>query len=118
MSKARIQEKRDTTENWGNAIGFIPLKGEIIIYTDYEKVTREIDGQMVEVDEPAIKVGDGKTYVQDLPFVGDKIKQIVLDHINNQELHVSNLDRSFWSNKLNVDDEFEVDDFALIFNRN
>ena len=35
----RIQLKRDTTENWNNAKGFIPLPGEIIIYTDYETKT-------------------------------------------------------------------------------
>ena len=33
----RIQLKRDTTENWGKARGFVPLAGEIIVYTDYKK---------------------------------------------------------------------------------
>ena len=33
--KARILAKRDTTANWNNASGFIPMLGEIIIYTDY-----------------------------------------------------------------------------------
>ena len=35
----RIQFKRDTTENWNNARGFIPLAGEVIVYTDYEVKT-------------------------------------------------------------------------------
>lgn len=57
--KGRVQSKSDTTANWNNAPNFIPLKGEIIIYTDYY-------GENV----PAIKVGDGKTRVQDLGFLG------------------------------------------------
>lgn len=57
--KGRVQSKRDTTANWNAAKNFIPLLGEIIIYSDYY-------GE----NTPAIKVGDGKTKVQDLGFLG------------------------------------------------
>ena len=57
--KGRVQSKSDTTANWNNTTNFIPLKGEIIIYTDYY-------GE----NTPAIKVGDGKTRVQELGFLG------------------------------------------------
>lgn len=57
--RGRVQSKSDTTENWNNAPNFIPLKGEICIYTDYY-------GE----NTPAIKVGDGKTRIQDLHFLG------------------------------------------------
>ena len=44
---ARIQYKRDTTINWNNARGFVPLVGEIIVYNDYKSITKEIDGEEV-----------------------------------------------------------------------
>ena len=34
MLDVRIRSKHDTTENWNNARGFIPMPGEIIIYDD------------------------------------------------------------------------------------
>ena len=48
----RIKHKTDTSANWAKAVNFIPLKGEIIIYSDTYQ----------------IKVGDGATKVNDLPF--------------------------------------------------
>lgn len=53
--KDRTIVKSDTTENWKKAINFIPLKGEPIIYQDGESVK--------------LKIGDGKTKVNDLSFV-------------------------------------------------
>lgn len=57
--RGRIQSKRDTTANWNATQNFIPLDGEIIVYTDYY-------GE----NTPAIKVGDGKTIVQELGLLG------------------------------------------------
>lgn len=48
----RIKHKIDTSVNWAKAVNFIPLKGEIIIYSDTQQM----------------KVGDGVTKVNDLPF--------------------------------------------------
>lgn len=46
--------KRDTETNWKKAINFIPKKDEVIIY-DCPSITK-------------IKIGDGITKVNDLPF--------------------------------------------------
>lgn len=53
----RLMQKYDTEENWGKASGFIPLKGEKIIYApdDTHPYVRE-------------KTGDGVTAVTALPF--------------------------------------------------
>lgn len=55
--KGRIQNKHDTSVNWLTASnnGFIPLDGEIIIYDDLNR----------------IKIGDGSTKVDELPFIDD-----------------------------------------------
>lgn len=50
---SRITQKSDTKANWDKATNFTPLKGEIIFYSDLNK----------------IKVGDGATKVTNLPFI-------------------------------------------------
>ena len=114
----RIQNKRDTTVNWNAAIGFIPLQGEIIIYTDYKTIEKEIDGELKVVQIPGIKIGDGRAYVQDLPFIDEELRDKIMMHINNPNIHVTLQEKLFWNNKLNVDDNAELVDGALIFNRN
>ena len=56
--KTRIQLKNDTEENWNKAINFVPLKGEVIIYSadDAHPFCR-------------LKVGNGITTVSNLPFI-------------------------------------------------
>lgn len=54
--KTRVQHKVDTTANWGKAVNFVPLKGEIIVYSD---------------DKRRFKIGDGETSVANLPFSPD-----------------------------------------------
>ena len=53
--QGRIVQKHDSSANWAKATNFIPLKGEIIIYDDLNK----------------IKIGDGTTKVGDLTFIND-----------------------------------------------
>lgn len=123
----RIQLKRDTTENWNNAVGFIPLPGEIIIYEDYEVktyVTEEHGEAIVKVVSiPNIKIGTGNAYVQDLAFVDEKTRDILMTHIQNYDIHVTLQEKVFWNNKINVDDaeeqiSGELEDETLILNRN
>lgn len=114
----RIKFKRDTTANWNAAHGMVPLEGEIIVYNDYKTITKEIDGQLRNVQVPGIKIGDGAAYVQDLPFVDEELRDRIMDHINNPDIHVSLREKLFWNNKLNVNDQAELVDGALIFNRN
>ena len=54
----RIQLKRDIEANWKKATGFIPLRGEVVIYESDETHTT-----------PRLKVGDGETNINNLPFV-------------------------------------------------
>lgn len=54
MVKENAIIKKDSSENWAKAKNFIPKEGEIIFY-----------------DEDKIKIGDGLTKVNDLPFVND-----------------------------------------------
>lgn len=60
FNNSRFTPKGDSEANWNKAVGFIPLDKEIIIYKSDAKhsVAR-------------LKVGDGITTVQDLPFITD-----------------------------------------------
>ena len=123
----RIQIKHDTTENWNNAFGFVPIPGEIIVYDDYETKTYTVEeyGETVTKTAliPNIKVGTGNAYVQDLAFVDEKTRDILMAHIQNHDIHVTLQEKVFWNNKINVDDAEEqvtgeLEDETLILNRN
>ena len=104
----------NTTEYWNNQRGFIPKAGALVIYSDYK--TEVVDGQTVNI--PGIKIGSGNAYVQDLAFAGDADTTEILEHIADNVRHTSAVEKSFWSNKLNVTDSEEVVGETLIFNRN
>ena len=64
----RIQMKTDTEANWNKATNFIPKNGEIIIYaTDTTHSYQRV------------KVGDGKTLVNNLPFINDAITESTIN---------------------------------------
>lgn len=105
--------KSGTTAYWA-ASGYIPAADEIIVYTD--KSSKVVDG--VTVYTPGIKIGSGNAYVSDLVFVGDDVADSLLAHMSDDVRHITAAERSFWNEKLNVDDNFEVVDGVLIFNRN
>lgn len=60
--RERIQIKHDLEENWQKAVNFIPLAGELIIYDGIIE-----DGQYIKM--PQFKLGDGKTCINNLPFM-------------------------------------------------
>lgn len=99
-----------TTEFWNNYTGYRPQKGHIIIYSDYS-----VD-ETTGVEYPNLKIGDGSTFVQDLPFVLSKLETIIENHIGDTQSHVSAADRAFWDNKLNCGDVVVAE--TLILNRN
>ena len=111
---ARIKSKADTTAHWNDAQTFVPMRGEIIIYTDHGQI-EDSQGNLFYV--PGIKVGDGSTYVGSLPFVNADVQRDILDelrtHKSNTNVHVSLDDKSFWNNKLNC----TVSSGNLILNR-
>ena len=58
---SRVMQKHDVEANWLKATNFIPKPGELIVY---------------DVDEnysyPRIKIGDGKNYINSLPFIDEE----------------------------------------------
>ena len=69
----RIIHKHDIAENWEKATGFIPMQGEIIIY--------DIDANY---DYERIKIGDGVTVVDELPFANDASDEIIVAKMDRE----------------------------------
>ena len=63
--KARLQQKHDTSANWALATNFKPKAGELIIYDDLKKM----------------KVGDGETLVNNLPFLSADVSQDLNNYV-------------------------------------
>lgn len=68
--KARIVHKHDVQSNWEKATFFTPKEGELIVYEADESV-----------DFPRLKVGDGTSNVNDLPFVAEALTTADIDEI-------------------------------------
>lgn len=69
---SRMQQKHDTEAHWLLAKNFTPMKGEVIIYDPDD-----------HYNYPRVKIGDGDSNVNDLPFIDahtlDKILETVDD---------------------------------------
>ncbi len=114
IQKNNLIYQSKTKEEWNSDISKVSEKNVLYIYSDYKIIEKE-DGEQVFF--PGLKVGDGKTYLVDLPFVNNpNLEQRLLDHINNKIIHVSLADRQFWNNKLNLVD-LELHDENLVLNR-
>lgn len=70
--KGRIVQKHDTESNWALATNFTPKQGEIIIY--------DIDATH---DYERVKIGDGTTNVNVLPFLEDVLRAEIITQIND-----------------------------------
>lgn len=75
------------TSDWNAARNVIAQYHAVYVYTDY----KSINGH----DVAGFKIGDGTTYLIDLPFV-DAFASM---HEVDSEAHITNAEREFWNNK-------------------
>lgn len=78
----------NTTESWNSRPQLIAKKGYIYVYSDY----KQSDGQ----DIPGLKVGDGTSYLIDMPFIDKPLDDHILDTVK----HITAEERTFWNNKV------------------
>ena len=74
----RIQHKHDTEINWSKATGFIPKQGELIVYDIDDNYNYE-----------RIKIGDGVTNVNSLPFANEIITDAEIDEICGANIYIA-----------------------------
>lgn len=89
-NKSDERIKIHTVAEWKLLYETIAEDGVIYVYSDY----RKINGKNV----PGFKIGDGTSYLIDMPFSDEDI----LDHINNQVIHITNEGRIKWNGKASV----------------
>lgn len=98
-----------TTAEWQAISSYIPPKDTILVYSDYGTLT--VNNHTYNV--PGIKIADGLAYGIDQPFVGEDVKQQIINHINDSTIHITSAERTFWNNKLN----YSINGETLILNR-
>ena len=81
--KGRLVQKHDIEAHWNLATNFIPKQGELIVYDvddthEYER----------------LKIGDGVSYVTDLPFIIDNASSSGASIVDVIELPEENIDSS------------------------
>lgn len=87
---ARISNKHDLEVNWLNNASFVPMQGELIVY-DVEvdssgSVLALPEGRTIPYVYERIKIGDGFTLVNDLPFIDESVSLS-----SQQVMHGNNL---------------------------
>lgn len=99
-----------TTAEWEAHSAYIAPEGTLCIYTDASTYT---DGEDNVIVVPGLKISNGINAIVDSPFIGDDIRKILDDHINDNVRHITNEERTFWNNKINCD----MNNENLILNR-
>lgn len=100
-----------TEAEWDAQSALITGEGVIYVYSDHTTVVDPDTGDVTVV--PALKIGDGVSYLSELPFIGggaspeieqelEALTQTVNDHIANSNIHVSTADRTEWNRKVSA----------------
>jgi len=91
-NKAELDEKEvlyGTQEYWDSQPKLMSTRGCIYVYSDHA-----VDAQGNEI--PGVKIGDGTSYLIDMPFVDEKSTE----HILNSAIHITPEERTAWNNKV------------------
>jgi hypothetical protein len=78
----------NTTAYWNSRPQLIAQRGYIYVYSDYKQSEGE--------DIAGIKVGDGISYLIDMPFIDKPLD----DHIADTVKHITSAERESWNNKV------------------
>ena len=103
--RARILSavRSGTSAEWYADRGFIPEKGQIVVWSD-----RGSEGV------PGVKIGDGKAYNVDLPFMDARDAAETLErHMADAVAHVTASERARWNNKVTTPDTVEGETLVL-----
>ena len=78
-----------TKENWDSQPSLVTENKAIYVYWDYQK-------DKDDNDIPGVKIGTGKEYLADAPF----LDTVYAEHILNTIIHVTQNDRDRWDEKV------------------
>lgn len=78
-----------STATWNSKPQLISAKGYIYIYSDYRQ---NLQGDNIA----SMKVGDGTSYLIDMPFTDE----LLYAHVEDEVRHITAEEREFWNNKV------------------
>lgn len=89
----------DTKENWDFRLETIAERGVVYVYSDYDYIEDEVGNKIAVA---GIKIGDGTSYLIDMPFVTDATTAAIISHVTNSSIHVTAAEKEFWNNKVSA----------------
>ena len=89
----------DTTAAWDAQPMLVAEEAAIYIYSDYQTYEDEHGNQYPIA---GLKIGDGTSYLADMPFVSDTMSGTLIAHIADSVAHVTAAERAFWNNKVSA----------------
>lgn len=89
----------DTTANWNAQPNLESVAGTVYIYSDYTYIDDQ-SGNRTWI--AGMKIGDGTSFVIDLPFVSDGMTYMLVTHMADQQVHITQAEREFWNNKVSA----------------
>lgn len=104
-----VKVYRGTTQAWDSQVSLVSELNAIYIYSDHDTYDDE--------DLPAIKIGDGTSFLIDMPFITDHTSEL-LNHLADGDIHVTIQEKTFWNNKVSCDESRIVPDNLLILKTN
>lgn len=87
--QARIISTNDTQANWNQKPDFVPRRGQVIVYQPDDTHTAA-----------RVKIGDGTSFLIDLPFIAGGTDTQMADHIANTGIHVNATEKNTWNSKV------------------
>ena len=102
----------DSTAQWNSQPELVAERSVVYVYSDSRYIENE-QGRQIPV--AGIKIGDGTSYLIDMPFVTDALSALILGHIANLDMHVTAAEKEFWDNKVSA--YVRPEDGALILSK-
>lgn len=112
-----------TEAEWEERSALITTKGTIYVYSDHTKIIDPSGGITII---PAIKIGDGVSYLSELPFIGGgaspeveeelhEVENTVNTHVADDAAHVSEEDREEWNRKVSAKQDEDNPEMLIIY---
>jgi len=98
---------KDTEANWNSQAQLVSDANTIYVYTDHDH--NPDTGDPI----PALKVGDGASYLIDMPFITDNTSML-MNHIDDLTIHTNTTEKTFWNGKLSCDESQILEDEILV----
>ena len=108
LSADILRVRFGTQQEWDSNPQYKSEANTLYVYTDHDTV----NGQ----DIPAIKIGDGTSYLIDMRYITDNAS-VLFNHINDLGIHVTPQEKEFWNNKERCYQD-SVNPRMLVFTKN